>query len=81
ERRELETSEQGTINFSQDGIKFNVDNSGLTHFFSAEELKELLKSFSSVDLCLVEYDLPKFEAANRGYKEFRHSFYNVLAIK
>lgn len=77
----LETSEKGTINFNENGIQFNVDSSGLTHFFSAQELEELLTSFSSIDLCLVEYDLPEFEAIKRGYKEFRHSFYNVLAIK
>jgi SAM-dependent methyltransferase len=72
----------GTLQLEEGGSKFHLTNIGLSHFFSAAELPGLLPGFSTVDPCLVTYELPRQEAARRGYHDgYRQSMLAVFAVK
>jgi len=75
-------SDPGTLLLEQGGASFYLTNQGLTHFYSREDLEELLKGFSVVDPSQTIYYLPRFEAAKRGYKEpYMQSMWTVYAVK
>lgn len=71
----------GSLVLEEGKSNFYLTNIGLSHFFTAGELKELLPGWSVVDPCLSQYYLPKSEAEKRGYPEYRQSMLIVYAIK
>jgi ubiquinone/menaquinone biosynthesis C-methylase UbiE len=71
----------GTLQLEEGGSRFYLTNIGLSHFFSAAEVRELLDGWSSVDPCLLQYELPAAEARKRGYADYRQSMLVVHAIK
>jgi hypothetical protein len=60
---------------------FYLTNIGLSHFFTKEELRELLPGWSVADPCLSQYELPVAEAQKRGYDRYLQSMLIVYAIK
>ena len=75
------TDDPGTLQLADGGSNFYLTNIGLSHFFTAEELRELLPGWSQVDACLTQYELPRAEAAKRGYEHYRQSMLAVYAVK
>ena len=71
----------GTLELDEGGSNFYLTNIGLSHFFTADEVRELLPGWSVVDPCLTQYELPRSEAAKRGYEHYRQSMLAVYAIK
>lgn len=71
----------GTLQLDEGGSRFYLTNIGLSHFFSADEISELFADWSSVDPCLLQYELPSAEARKRGYEHYRQSMLVVHAIK
>lgn len=71
----------GSLVLDQGKSRFYLTNIGLSHFFTAEELRELLPGWSVVDPCLSQYALPASEAQRRGYPEYLQSMLIVYAIK
>ena len=71
----------GTLRLEQGGSNFYLTNIGLSHFFDADEVRELLSGWSVVDPCLIQYELPRSEASKRGYAHYRQSMLAVYAIK
>ena len=81
-RDEQLSDDPGTLQLEEGGSKFHLTNIGLSHFFSADELPGLLPGFSTVDPCLTTYELPREEAARRGYDDgYRQSMLAVYAVK
>lgn len=71
----------GTLMLSDNSSKFYLTNIGVSHFFRAPEIVELLDGFSVVDPCLTTYYLPRAEAEKRGYREYLQSMWTVYALK
>lgn len=71
----------GTLILREGKSNIYLTNIGLSHFFSAEEVRELLPGWSVVDACLSQYFLPASEAAKRGYPQYMQSMLIVYAIK
>jgi ubiquinone/menaquinone biosynthesis C-methylase UbiE len=71
----------GTLMLEDGSSKIHLSDIGLSHFFSKDEYDELLRGFSVVDPCLSEYELPREEAARRGYDTYLQSMWTVYAIK
>ena len=71
----------GTLQLEEGGSNFYLTNIGLSHFFDADELRELLPGWTVVDPCLTQYELPRSEAEKRGYAHYRQSMLAVYAIK
>ena len=61
--------------------KINLEDIGLTHFFTKSEYKKLLKGCSIINPCESVYDLPKEEANRRGYDHYKHAMWIVYAVK
>ncbi|HWC76364.1 MAG TPA: class I SAM-dependent methyltransferase [Blastocatellia bacterium] len=75
-------SDPGSITLRDPGAKLtDVENIGLVHFFSREEWEALLSDFSSADLMLETYQLPREEARRRGYDEYQRAHWIVYARK
>ena len=74
-------NDPGTLELDEGGSNFYLTNIGLSHFFTADEVRELLPGWSVVDPCLTQYELPRSEAAKRGYEHYRQSMLAVYAIK
>jgi hypothetical protein len=71
----------GTLVLSDDRSRMYLTGIGLSHFFRADELRELLQGFAVVDPCLTTYYLPSFEAQKRGYPEYLQGMWTVFAVK
>ena len=71
----------GSLVLEEGKSNFYLTNIGLSHFFTADEVRELLPGWSVVDPCLSQYYLPKSEAEKRGYEDYRQSMLIVYAIK
>jgi SAM-dependent methyltransferase len=71
----------GTLILDDGTSKIHLSDIGLSHFFSKEEYDGLLGGFSVVDPCLSEYELPREEAARRGYDTYLQSMWTVYAVK
>lgn len=71
----------GTLVLEEGGSKFYLTNIGISHFYTRDELLNLLKDFSVADPCLTSYYLPEFEAKKRGYDEYLQSMWSVFAVK
>lgn len=71
----------GSLVLEEGKSNFYLTNIGLSHFFTADEVRSLLPGWSVVDPCLSQYYLPKSEAEKRGYPEYRQSMLIVYAIK
>lgn len=71
----------GTLLLEEGGSNLYLTNIGLSHFFDAAEVADLLPGWSVVDPCLVQYELPRSEARKRGYATYRQSMLAVYAIK
>jgi ubiquinone/menaquinone biosynthesis C-methylase UbiE len=71
----------GTLQLEEGGSNFYLTNIGLSHFFTKEELRELLPGWSVADPCLSQYELPVAEAQKRGYDRYLQSMLIVYAIK
>lgn len=81
-RKDQELAEDpGTLVLHEGGSRFYLTDTGLSHFFSREELLGLLDGFSLADPCLSEYELPAFESKKRGYDRYRQSMWAVYAVK
>ncbi len=61
--------------------KINLEDIGLTHFFTKSEIKKLLKGCSIINPCESVYELPKVEANRRGYDYYQHAMWIVYAVK
>jgi len=83
ERRAAEQlpDDPGTLRLEDGSANYHLTNMGLSHFFSADELRDLLPGWSVVDPCLSQYELPASEAAKRGYDRYLQSMYIVYAVK
>ena len=73
--------DSGTLDLRDGTSKLHLTNIGLCHFYTKEELLELLDGFSVVDPCLTQYYIPKEEAKKRHYDEYLQSMWAVYAIK
>jgi SAM-dependent methyltransferase len=71
----------GTLRLEDGGANYHLTNIGLSHFFSADEVRALLPGWSVVDPCLSQYELPSGEAAKRGYDHYLQSMLVVYAVK
>ena len=71
----------GSLHLDDGSSKLHLTNIGLAHFFTREELLDLLDGFSVIDPCLTTYYLPKDEARRRGYDEYLQSMWTVYAVK
>jgi SAM-dependent methyltransferase len=83
--------EDNPKNFKKDGFTMIFDNPeeggynlmdvGFAHFFSQEDIQSFLSKFEKVDLPILEYEIPFFEAQKRGFDKYRLSFFCIVAIK
>jgi len=73
--------DRGTVVLEEGKSNIYLTNIGLSHFFTAEEVRGLLPGWSVVDPCLSQYYLPRSEAEKRGYPEYLQSMLVVYAIK
>ena len=71
----------GTLQLEEGGSNIYLTNIGLSHFFTADEVRGLLPGWSIVDPCLTQYELPVSEARKRGYEHYRQSMLAVYAVK
>jgi SAM-dependent methyltransferase len=71
----------GSLRLEDGGANYHLTNIGLSHFFSADEIRSLLPGWTVVDPCLSQYALPSSEAAKRGYDHYLQSMFVVYAIK
>jgi len=74
----------GTLMLRQSGksaTNFHLSNIGLAHFFARDEFARLLPGFRMVDPCMTDYDLPRDEAARRGYSGYRQGMWALYAVK
>ncbi len=71
----------GTLRLEEGGSHYHLTNIGLSHFFTADEVRSLLPGWSVVDPCLSQYELPSAEAAKRGYDRYLQSMLVVYAVK
>jgi SAM-dependent methyltransferase len=78
--REL-ADDPGTLMLADGGSHYHLTNIGLSHFFTADEVRSLLGGWSVVDPCLSQYELPSGEAARRGYRRYLQSMLVVYAVK
>ena len=60
---------------------YNLMDVGFAHFFGKEDIKKLLSKFETVDLPILEYEIPFFEAKKRGFDKYRLSFWCIVALK
>ena len=75
------SDDPGTLQLEEGGSNIYLTNIGLSHFFTADEVRELLSGWSVVDPCLTQYELPESEARKRGYEHYRQSMLAVFAVK
>lgn len=80
-RGEQLQDDPGSVYLNDGSSKLHLTNIGLAHFFTRDELLELLSGFSLVDPCLTTYYLPREEARKRGYDEYLQSMWTVYAVK
>jgi ubiquinone/menaquinone biosynthesis C-methylase UbiE len=79
---EVENSDKGSMIFEDsEKPKFYLTNIGYAHFFSEEELRVMLKSFSVIDISKATFYLPLEEAKRRGHEKYKQSMWSVYAIK
>jgi SAM-dependent methyltransferase len=78
---EQQDDDPGTLVLQEGKSNIYLTNIGLSHFFTADELRELLPGWSLVDPCLTQYYLPQSEADKRGYPQYRQSMLAVYAVK
>ena len=71
----------GTLMLEEGGSNIYLTNIGLSHFFTKDEVRELLPGWSVVDPCLSQYEIPQSEAQKRGYESYLQSMLIVYAIK
>lgn len=71
----------GSLVLEEGKSRFYLTNIGLSHFFKPEEVEGLFPGWSVVDPCLSQYELPRTEAAKRGYERYLQSMLIVYAIK
>jgi SAM-dependent methyltransferase len=71
----------GTLVLEEGGSNVYLTNIGLSHFFTKDEVRELLPGWSVVDPCLSQYEIPVSEAGKRGYDRYLQSMLIVYAIK
>lgn len=83
ERRAAEqlADDPGTLRLEDGGANYHLTNIGLSHFFTADEVRKLLPGWTVVDPCLSQYELPTGEAAKRGYDAYLQSMLVVYAVK
>lgn len=80
-RNEQTPDDAGTVSLHDGKSKIYLTNIGLAHFFTAEEIRDLFSGFTIVDPCRTDYDLPREEAARRGYDQYHQSMWTVYAVK
>ena len=80
-KNEQQIDDPGTLLLDDGGPAYHMNNLGLSHFFSEQEIREYLSDFGNVDLLEVIYDIPTEEAKRRGFDSFRQSMWNVYAVK
>ena len=76
-----EADDPGTLVLREGKSNIYLTNIGLSHFFTADEVRALLPDWSVVDPCLTQYYLPQSEAGKRGYPQYRQSMLAVYAVK
>lgn len=81
-KRDLEMPDDpGSLVLGEGGSNIYLSNIGLAHFYSREELLDLMQDFQEVDPCLTTYYLPRAEARKRGYDEYLQSMWTVYAVR
>jgi SAM-dependent methyltransferase len=78
---EQQADDPGTLVLEEGGSNIYLTNIGLSHFFTKDEVRSLLPDWTTVDPCLLQYEIPVEEAAKRGYEHYRQSMLVVYAIK
>ena len=81
EAAEQMADDPGSLMLTEGGSAVRLEGLGLSHFFCREELLALLEGFAVVEPLSTTYELPSFEAAKRGYREYRQSMWTVYAVK
>lgn len=71
----------GTLVLQEGKSNVYLTNLGTSHFYSKEEICELLDGFKIVDPLLTTYYIPTFEAKKRGYDQYLQSMWTVYAVK
>jgi SAM-dependent methyltransferase len=74
-------ADPGTVVLEEGGSNFYLTNIGSSHFFTKDEVRDLLPGWSIVDPCLSQYEIPVSEAGKRGYESYLQSMLIVYAIK
>ena len=79
----MNQKEPGTLFLSRENIKekINLEDIGLTHFFTKSEYKKLFRGCSIINPRESVYELPKVEANRRGYDLYKHAMWIVYAVK
>jgi SAM-dependent methyltransferase len=80
-RDEQQADDPGTLVLEEGGSNIYLTNIGLSHFYTKDEVRSLLPGWSTVDPCLLQYEIPVEEARKRGYESYRQSMLVVYAIK
>lgn len=80
-RNSEDPEDPGTLVLQEGGSRIYLTDIGLSHFFDREEYNDLLNGFSIIDSCLLEYEIPVFEARKRGYDHYKQSMWAVYAVK
>lgn len=78
---EQQADDPGTLVLEEGGSNIYLTNIGLSHFFTKDEVRSLLPDWTTVDPCLLQYEIPVEEARKRGYEHYRQSMLVVYAIK
>ncbi len=78
---EQQADDPGTLVLEEGGSNIYLTNIGLSHFFAKDEVRSLLPDWTTVDPCLLQYEIPVEEARKRGYEHYRQSMLVVYAIK
>ena len=76
-----EADDPGTLVLEEGGSNIYLTNIGLSHFYDKDEVRSLLPGWTTVDPCLLQYEIPVDEAKKRGYDHYRQSMLVVYAVK
>jgi tellurite methyltransferase len=71
----------GTLYLETEGARLTLEDLGVCHFFTADEVRAQFAGFSEVSACLATYELPESEARRRGVPRYLQSMIAAYAVK
>jgi len=71
----------GTLYLQTAGDRLTLEDLGVCHFFTADEVRAQFPGFSEVSACLATYELPESEARRRGFPRYLQSMIAAYAVK